>query len=211
MGDDPLTTGQTDMYQGIQFTHAAAVKFILRYTDPYGAVWTTSEITSDLPGADSNTCASIQTALQRLPNMATSSLTINSNQLSVAAGNINPFTRKDYSGGTLGATLTDSGGMTTCIVFFPAAPGTTGWQPLLEIDFGDYSSSGHQPLSVGAASMTGTVVEHVPGSFATGALSRPLTELATCSNRGICGAETGQCRCYAGHKGLACELQEALV
>ncbi|KAF1771891.1 EGF-like domain, extracellular [Phytophthora cactorum] len=40
---------------------------------------------------------------------------------------------------------------------------------------------------------------------------RPLTELTECSGRGTCDYDTGTCACFAGHMGLACQKQEALV
>ncbi|RLN58575.1 hypothetical protein BBJ29_004301 [Phytophthora kernoviae] len=36
-------------------------------------------------------------------------------------------------------------------------------------------------------------------------------ELAECAGRGTCGYTTGTCECFAGHMGLACQKQEALV
>ena len=38
-----------------------------------------------------------------------------------------------------------------------------------------------------------------------------LAESAECSNRGTCDYSTGQCRCYEGFFGLACERQTVLV
>ncbi|ETV88589.1 hypothetical protein H257_00141 [Aphanomyces astaci] len=210
-GDDPLTTGQYDMQQGITITHSAVIKFVIRYADPYGNLWTTSEITSGLPTADATTCTNIETALRRIPNFALSSRVLNSNEISVKPGGVGAYTRTGPTTGTVAATVADITTATNCIVTFPAAPGTTGLQSLLEVDVTPYTAAGSQPISAGGGAATVVVVEHIPGSNAAGALARPLTELATCSNRGVCNAETGQCQCYAGHKGLACELQEALV
>ncbi|CAK4618736.1 hypothetical protein LEN26_002722 [Aphanomyces euteiches] len=207
-GDDPLTTGQYDMYQAIKITHAAAIKFIIKYADPYGNLWTTSEIAAADPAADAATCANIQTALQRIPNMALSSRILNSNQITVTTGDINPYTR---STSTMGAAIADAAGATQCIIYFPAAPGTTGLQSLLQVDVTAYTTAGSQPYSAGGVTTAVNVYEHIPGTIAAGAYTRPLTELATCSNRGQCNGETGECKCYPGHKGLACELQEALV
>lgn len=38
-----------------------------------------------------------------------------------------------------------------------------------------------------------------------------LLESAQCSNRGICEESTGECQCFEGHYGLACERQTILV
>jgi len=38
-----------------------------------------------------------------------------------------------------------------------------------------------------------------------------LVETAECSNRGICDRTLGQCGCFTGHYGLACEHQTVLV
>ncbi|KAF0689623.1 Aste57867_18954 [Aphanomyces stellatus] len=214
-GDDPLTTGQFDMYQAIQFAHTVAIQLIIRYIDPYGNTWSTTAITTDTPANDDNTCAAIQTALQRIPNHALSSRILNQNQITVTKGTtVNPFTRTMGSptgAGTIGTPVPDTTSLTTCIVFFPTAPGTSGLQNLLVVDTTAYTTPGSQPYSAGGTTTSMSVVEHIPGTQTAGAFNRPLTELATCSNRGLCNAESGTCTCYAGHKGLACELQEALV
>jgi len=38
-----------------------------------------------------------------------------------------------------------------------------------------------------------------------------LVESAECSNRGLCDPTVGQCNCFTGHYGLACEHQTVLV
>lgn len=63
----------------------------------------------------------------------------------------------------------------------------------------------HTPFSLGSAAGTVTVGE-VNYNDNLGNLS----ELATCSDRGLDDGE-GQCECFEGYRGLACEEQEALV
>lgn len=228
-GDDPLTVmdpenptiAQTDMYQAIVMKPGAG-SIVLRYHDPFGATWSTSEI-AITAGANAATCKAIELELLRMPNFA-----LNSNHLvvhgsiSVSQGKAIAITRNPATSDTAKvAAVYDNDGTTwnVCIVNFPSAPGTSGLQPLLECDWNVYNQDGHQPFSAGTptAGYDCKVVEHY--QVLTGAtepvandwIEAPLTELATCSNRGICNGESGECTCFAGHTGLACELQEALV
>jgi len=59
---------------------------------------------------------------------------------------------------------------------------------------------------------------YVPGSDSTftasvtlAADANKLVESAVCSNRGICDPTLGQCTCFTGHYGLACQQQTVLV
>jgi len=214
------TVAQTEMYQAI-IMNKDNPKFVLKYHDPYGNTWTTHEIVGDTMANNAKTCASIELALLRLPNFA-----LNSNHLivhgsiSVTVGDALPIVRDPTTSDwvTVGTAVTaDLANVAVCIVAFPAAPGTTGYQPLLECDPTVHNSAGHQPRSAGTttAGFTCLVKEHykVIGTApaANDVILAPLSELATCSNRGICNGETGKCACFTGHTGLACELQEALV
>merc|ERR1711907_470102 len=82
------------------------------------------------------------------------------------------------------------------LVTFNDRPGQTGVQFLLEDD----------------ATAGGLIVNVVEAITATG--SSPdigtISELAECSDRGLDNGD-GECECFDGFRGLACEEQEALV
>ncbi|DBA00181.1 TPA: hypothetical protein N0F65_007806 [Lagenidium giganteum] len=206
-GDDPLTPAQNEMVQAIVVS--PSVEGYLTYYDPYGNAFTTGAIAFDTAANNDNTCALIQTALNRLPNNALNTVTVSS------AVSFFPFTR--YAPDTdLGDIIAQvAGGGTTaniCLVYFKSEPGTTGYQNLLGCNVQPHTVTGMQPKTTGSASATCTVYEVFPGATAaTTGSSRPLSELAECSNRGICDRTTGICKCYSGHMGLACQKQEALV
>ncbi|EQC31320.1 hypothetical protein SDRG_10922 [Saprolegnia diclina VS20] len=222
-GDDPLTVNdpsypavtQVEMMQGIAVygTWTAATSLVLKYTDPYGNTWSTSAITAANEAA---LCTNIQTQLRKLPNLALYSTTLSGEgQVTVVARAIKPVTRDaaNPAVGTIGATLTSGTPATfiaACVVSFPSGPGTTGYQYPLTCDIATHTSPGSQPLQVQSAVTGCTVVEHYDGGLAS-PVTLPFTELATCSNRGICDSSRGECQCFSGHKGLACDLQEALV
>jgi hypothetical protein len=95
-------------------------------------------------------------------------------------------------------------------VEFAASPGQTGVQYLLEVD-GYPSEAGSFPVSQGIGSIASgnkeyvTVVE-INYNDNLGNLS----ELSGCSDRGLDNGD-GECECFDGFRGLACEEQEALV
>ena len=94
-------------------------------------------------------------------------------------------------------------------VSFADKPGQTGVQYLFEIDT-DARGAGSFPVSAGIDSGSNTVVE-ILGSVAN-SLERldQISELAECSDRGLDNGD-GECECFDGFRGLACEEQEALV
>jgi len=226
-GDDPLTVisesysiPQRDMTQGLVLSGGSAKSFFLRYHDPYGATWTTDKI--DVLATDTSVqlCPKVESALLRLPNFALNSQSLavlGHANLNVAGGNLLPITRdpQNIDKATVGTAVNNNGATTiVCLITFPSGPGTTGLQPLLECDKTSYTAAGSQPKSAGIT--TCDVKEHY--DYGTGTapalndiVTVPMNELATCSNRGLCNGESGECVCYAGHTGLACELQEALV
>ncbi|KDO33359.1 hypothetical protein SPRG_02166 [Saprolegnia parasitica CBS 223.65] len=226
-GDDPLTVNdpaypaitQVEMKQGIAIYGTGTVSIILKYTDPYGNIWSTSAIS----GTNADICANIQTELRKIPNLALFSTTLSGEgQVTVSTENIDIFTRSasEPAVGTYSIADADVLDATrhfnllaTCVVSFPAGPGTSGYQYPLTCDVAAHPLAGSQPLQTAAAVLTTTactVHEHYAGSSLS-PVTLPLTELATCSNRGVCDSSRGECQCFTGHKGLACDLQEALV
>ncbi|OQS07457.1 hypothetical protein THRCLA_00528 [Thraustotheca clavata] len=230
-GDDPLTVNdpvytsvaQVDQYQAIILTGATASTFVLKYQDPDGNTWTTSAITSTAPSdatpalvptAAPLTCTAIANALQMIPNLALYSTTLSGEgQISVTPGTANPITRTPPNAptGVLGTAVPNDLTHISCIVAFPAGPGTTGYQFPLICDTVAHTAAGSQPMSAGTANTCQVVEHYPPGGTAAAIVTAPYTELAPCSNRGVCSGDSGECTCFPGHKGLACELQEALV
>jgi len=213
-GDDPLTTGQAEMKQIIK-TDCITTMY-LTYYDPYGESWTTAAINA-VPGTaitnagDGATfCSRVQTALRRLPNRALDTVT-------VAYSSAEPFVLARTAGSnvhTEGSGTTSSNGVIgnyyQCIVTFPSTPGTTGLQHSLGCTVTPHNVAGMQPITTGDSAYTCTVQE-LSSITSAGATTHKLTELAECSNRGTCDSSTGKCECFSGHKGTACEKQEALV
>merc|ERR1719379_767698 len=114
-------------------------------------------------------------------------------------------------------------------VTFADKPGQTGVQNLLEVVATAHKGTssgavgGAFPMSNGvtsAAAVFGnlrvSVVESMTGAIptTTGGYGVPdvgnISELAECSDRGLDNGD-GECECFDGFRGLACEEQEALV
>ena len=221
-GDDPLT-GEGDQYDMQQYIQVEGPvnNIFLTYYDVYGNAWTTDEIDiinnkgtpnyGDL-GETNVICDLIQTALRRLPNHALDGVTVAGQTTDPVA-----FTARVGDATTVGtgAAAADNTPATAaawvCIVTFPSTPGTTGLQHLLGCTtrLTSDQSIGMQPMLLGTdATKVCNVGEAV---ITAGENTRKLTENAECSNRGVCDSLTGACACFSGHKGAACETQEALV
>jgi len=207
-GDDPLTTTSQKKLQ-LLVTQTTATEnptgsIYLIYEDPYGNIWTTETFSA----AD---CGEMQTALQKIPNHALDGVTVTyaeGSDVSVYA-----FSKeRNAADGPLvestATTLTD-GDQTKCVITFPQKPGTTNYQKLsCKYALSDMNIVGMQPYNpLTSTDYTGCTVTEISD---TEGVVPILHELETCSNRGICDGSTGQCECFTGHKGLACEIQEAL-
>lgn len=88
-------------------------------------------------------------------------------------------------------------------VEFADSPGQTGVQYLLEVDIAS-SGAGSYPVSAGGASSVTVVEINYNDNLGN------LSELSSCSDRGLDNGD-GECECFDGFRGLACEEQEALV
>lgn len=234
-GDDPVTSYDQELME--QYIHYAPASITpaatdygaiyLSYLDPYGATWTTAAITppdnSHLNAADSTTyatfCTSVQTALRNIPQLALKDVSVSVLSTTVADGTKigEKVTRTTdaVSDGTIAnpddITVTTTLIEYACKIVFPNAAGTSGLQNILRCHKDAKTTAGSQPL-LEATSTGAQAASCDTGEFViTGTSSRKLMELATCSNRGLCDGSTGDCQCFAGHRGLACNTQEALV
>merc|ERR1711924_232709 len=90
-------------------------------------------------------------------------------------------------------------------VTFADKPGQTGVQYLFEYDT-NARGAGSFPVSAGIATVAGQTVVELLAAADVGTVS----ELSECSDRGLDNGD-GECECFDGFRGLACEEQEALV
>lgn len=227
-GDDPVTSyDQNGMEQYIHYVSATIAdggnpdlfgNIYLSYVDPYGATWTTKAIDATYGSSDQNSafCGRVQAALRAVPQLALQDVTVSAIPVSdntiigyKATRTVDAVSNGGYT--TADVTITTAADEYACKIVFPNAAGTSGLQNIIQCHKGAKSDAGSQPL-VPVDSKT-EATSCVTGEYvsASGAGVRKLTELATCSNRGLCDETTGDCQCFAGHRGLACETQEALV
>lgn len=219
-GDDPVTSyDQNNMVQYIHYkpdtsgTPSTYASIYLSYVDPYGATWTTSKINVvdaavDTTYSNSAFCTNVQEALQKVPNLALKGL--ETTPITGAFGSVTRTKDAVTDGAASVTTITPATSEEyACQIIFPAAAGTTGLQNIISCHSGPHETYGSQPLVDNAIEDTCTTGEFIAGSDTSPV--HKLTELATCSNRGLCDGSVGECQCFAGHRGLACETQEALV
>jgi len=196
--------------------------FFLIYYDQYGGVWRTDAIEAAVPTATTNydtvTAERTQAALRNLPNEVLEGVVV-----TARTGATAPCTRPAdgvqnipsaeghgtenicVAGSAEGAPTASNVALD---VQFADKPGQTGVQYLLEINAA-YQGDGAFPVSRGfiAGTTTTSVKEkHTPDVNSKDTIS----ELAECSDRGLDNGD-GECECFDGFRGLACEEQEALV
>jgi hypothetical protein len=216
-GDDPLTTVKSTMgTQAIKIS-AQAGAFSIVYHDPYGGVWRTDGIAAST--TDAVVAANTQKALRDLPNEVLESVTVSARTADatvchrfvdgkqhIPSANGHGTTNGCEATGTIAVDNPDNA--IDIDVNFADKPGQTGVQFLLEVDI-TTRGSGSYPTSAGITESGAvyTIAEvQANGNTDLGNLS----ELAECSDRGLDNGD-GECECFDGFRGLACEEQEALV
>jgi len=237
-GDDPLTSIKTNMMkQTFQIGASTGTptfaneQFIMVYNDPYGGIWRTDAI--DATSDDNILSSRVQDALRALPNEVLEGVKVTG---VAAAANVKTchrfndgvqhlsgfetphtghHTDSKYSTNNCkhaatavgaGEGVTGSAANMDFNVEFADKPGQTGVQYLIEVDTRLYGP-GSFPVSAGITTASSAVtVAEINYNENLGNLS----ELAECSDRGLDDGD-GQCECFDGYRGLACEELEALV
>jgi len=232
-GDDPLTTVKSSMMkQVVQVGHDDASafetnvrdreEFLMVYHDPYGGVWRTDGIVAHTD--DGIAASRVEDALRALPNEVLEGVTVKARTSSTVAlctrfydgvQHVSAFTEsrdgsyKDSKVATnyCETTYTLATGVNAMdfTIEFADKPGQTGVQYLMEVDI-NKRGAGSFPVSGGIAGASSYSVAEMNFNTNLGNLS----ELAECSDRGLDDGD-GQCECFDGFRGLACEEQEALV
>jgi hypothetical protein len=232
-GDDPLTTVKASMmkqvvqvghYDNTAFATDARMReeFVMVYHDPYGGVWRTDGIvasTSDIIAA-----SRVEDALRALPNEVLEGVTVKartSDTVSLCTrfhdgvqhlGGYSETTDGNFKNSKMSTnycettyTMATGSNKMDFTIEFADKPGQTGVQYLFEVDI-NKRGAGSFPVSGG---ITGTGAYSVAEMNFNVNLGN-LSELAECSDRGLDDGD-GQCECFDGFRGLACEEQEALV
>jgi len=227
-GDDPLTTVKSNaMKQAIKIYGAAATtfvsqEFIMVYHDPYGGIWRSSAI--DGTDDDDMVSSRVQNALRTLPNevldgvkvTGTASTPTICHRFSDGLQHYGAATQYHVGHGkdakyranfckNEGEYLAPASNDMDFTIEFNKLPGQTGVQYLFEVDISK-RGAGSYPLSAGITGSTSYSVAEISYNHDIGNIS----ELAECSDRGLDDGE-GQCECFDGFRGLACQMQEALV
>lgn len=224
-GDDPLTTQINSNYYSTNVMRqvlqlgsdanpfVAADEFVLTFYDLYGGKWRTQEIAIVATIAD--TVKNVQKALRDLPNDVMAGVQVYAAaEAATQFGKAIAYTTKDRVS-FAGYTLCDVLKCQELVIEFADQPGTTGLQYLLECDALELDGNqGYQPKSAGFTTQTGAVctITEWADKNDDGAYQAGMTqENAICSNRGMCDTKTGDCDCFSGYRGLACQEQEALT
>jgi hypothetical protein len=230
-GDDPLTTVKSQpMVQLVQlgasagtpdYTTGAQQTFVMVYHDPYGGVWRTQGISAS--ATDATTAEHVQYALRGLPSNVLEGVSVAAStgtkatchrqfdgvQHIAAHRQDNHGVHRDANGRTnkclVAGSLVASASAMDFAVTFANAPGQTGIQYLFEVETRKMGA-GCFPVSEGMSTTNSA-------AFTVAEFQQPigsLSELSDCSDRGLDDGE-GNCDCFDGYAGLACENQEALV
>jgi hypothetical protein len=200
----------------------------LNYYDPYGGKWTTNTITAvDAGTADGDVSHAklIEDELSALPNEVLDGVKVKATTVGDQAlchrfydgvQHISAYSEstdsnfKDSAGTTNFCKANENANVAAAdkidvTVEFADSPGQTGVQYLLEVDTAA-SGAGSYPASAGGEGDVTSTVAEINYNDNLGNLS----ELSSCSDRGLDDGD-GECECFDGFRGLACEEQEALV
>jgi len=220
-GDDPLTTQinsnlySTNVMRQVLIlgddTNAVAAndEFVLTFYDLYGGKWRTQEIV--ISGTEATTATNIQTALRDLPNKVMAGVQVYlASDASTMFGEAIAYTSKDRV--TFTSWSACSANQQCFVIEMADQPGTSGWQYLLECDkLALNADTGYQPTSAGFTTFASTCDISEWTKHNTVYNAGLTQENAVCSNRGLCDSSTGDCKCFSGYRGLACQEQEALT
>lgn len=77
----------------------------------------------------------------------------------------------------------------------------SGDQAMITVTKTACNTAGCQPMLVGSAN----------GAVAVTEVTKGTTEWAVCSNRGTCNSDTGDCECFSGYTGEACQIQTIIT
>lgn len=208
------------------------LEFVLEYTDSFNNKFYTSAIS----GVDTS-AIEIEEALERLPSHAIPDITVTVVESSTTDG-VSPAeggTADQYDATNfmnIAISGTSSVNMTATSTLFSItfnSPANSGPQALAVHTLG-CAVHGCQPLYHGTGYITGSgrsdsnvvgsgakiwSTTGFSGTIAPGSVTNTVvvgtTELATCANRGECDGSTGECECYPGYHGVACEAQSTVV
>jgi len=231
-GDDPLTSIKMNMQKQIFAIGPktgtptfSGEQFAMIYHDPYGGIWRTDAI--DATSDDNIISSRVQDALRDLPNEVLEGVKVTAQASATPrichrfddgqqhlAGFETPHTghhndakyNSNFCKFSDAAALSAHASNMDFQVEFADKPGQTGVQYLIEVDI-KARGAGSFPVSAGITTAASVVsVAEINYNSNLGNLS----ELAECSDRGLDNGD-GECECFDGYRGLACEELEALV
>jgi len=233
-GDDKLTPVQsTGMKQAIALTSDLDGEFIITYLDPYGGSWNTDAIrmegiAGNVASDDDLIAKRVKEALRALPNQVLDAVDVYATTLTsqkfctryedgvqhfLPQPQHNMNWRGKKSKGQPNyceAEYTNTGmwdpavGKIDVTIQFGTTMGQSGVQYLMEVD-PDVRSSGSSPVSKGVTYTQFSIAEINYNDNL-----QNLSELSDCSDRGLDNGD-GECECFEGFQGGACETLEAVV
>lgn len=191
VGDDPETDCADELAYDVHQINCSALDetvdhyFSVTYTSPLGHVYNTPPviITAYNASEPATTTATSSSVQQALESLPNFAI---------------PSVEVDTVNTDDGATFTSL----MSVTFNDAA--NTGQQSLLEVTYTERCTSGSLPYFVNTDTGFTCTVERI-------SQSNSLREQAECANRGLCNTRTGECACYDGYEGKACEIVTATI